>query len=116
MIAGTYNYKVTDANGCSNSGTIKITEPAVLAMSFTNVNVDCKGNSTGSITVSVSGGTTPYSYNIGGGSYGSSNVFNTLAAGTYALGIKDNNGCTVSSSQTITEPQSLSVAVTSSVT
>jgi hypothetical protein len=63
-------------------------------------NISCNGGSTGSITVSGSGGTSPYTYKIGSGSYSSSATFSTLSAGTYTIGIQDNNGCTASVSVT----------------
>jgi hypothetical protein len=76
--------------------------------------VACKGGTTGSITVSGSGGTPTYSYNIGGGTYGSSATFTGLSAGTYTIGIKDSKGCTSSVSVSVSEPSTaLSVSTTS---
>ena len=114
MAAGNYTIGIKDKNGCLSSVSVTISEPSALSLSATSItNVDCKGNSTGSITVSGSGGTSPYTFNIGGGSYNSSSTFSTLAAGTYTIGIKDNNGCTNSIKVTVTEPSALSVASTS---
>jgi uncharacterized protein (DUF2141 family) len=114
LAAGNYTYTITDSKKCTYSKTVTITEPGALGISSTLKQVDCKGNSTGSITVSGSGGTGSYSYNIGGGTYGTSNVFSSLTAGSYTIGIKDANGCTKSASVTITEPSSvLSVSSTS---
>ena len=105
LSAGTYNYEITDTNNCKKTGTVTITEPSALSISSTSItDVLCKGNSTGNVSVSASGGTTPYSYNINGGSYGTSSTFNSLSAGTYTLGVKDKNGCTNSISVTIKEP------------
>ena len=111
--AGTYTVTVTDANGCNENKTTTITEPNALSVSASSTtNVDCKGNSTGSITVGGSGGTTPYTYNYAGGSYASANTFSSLAAGTHTIGIKDANGCTSSVSVTITEPAALNLSST----
>ncbi|NBX65133.1 MAG: hypothetical protein EBT66_09355, partial [Bacteroidetes bacterium] len=112
--AGTYTVTVTDVNGCTAQKTTTITEPTALTVSATSTtNVNCKGNTTGSVTVAGLGGTTPYTYNIGGGTYASANTFGTLAAGTYTIGVKDANGCTSSVSVTITEPTALTVSATS---
>ncbi|MFN5415003.1 MAG: hypothetical protein ACK5BM_07320, partial [Bacteroidota bacterium] len=112
--AGTYTVTVTDANGCNENKTTTITEPNALSVSASSTtNVDCKGNSTGSITVGGSGGTTPYTYNYAGGSYASVNTFGSLAAGNHTIGIKDANGCNSSVSVTITEPNALSVSASS---
>jgi gliding motility-associated-like protein len=116
LAAGTYTYVITDAKSCTYTNKVTITEPGVLSVTGTITNVDCKGNSTGSIVASGSGGTGSYSYNIGGGTYGSSNTFSSLSAGTYTIGIKDANGCTKTASVTVSEPSSsLSVSSTSTV-
>jgi hypothetical protein len=49
----------------------------------------CTGKSDGSITVSASGGTSPYTYSKNGTTYQSSNVFSGLAAATYTIYVKD---------------------------
>ncbi|MEZ4893193.1 MAG: SprB repeat-containing protein [Saprospiraceae bacterium] len=67
LSAGTYTVTVTDANGCTKSKTTSIAEPPVLSLSKTKVNVSCYGGSDGSIDLSVSGGTSPYSYNWSNG-------------------------------------------------
>ena len=117
LAAGTYSYKITDSKGCTATGSATITEPTALSISISSsTNIKCKGDSTGSVTVSGSGGNTPYSYNIGGGTYGSSTTFSNLKAGTYTLGIKDKNGCTKSTTLTISEPSLTLSVVSSSVT
>ncbi len=63
----------------------------------------CVGGSTGTITATGVGGTAPYTYNLNGGTYQSSTLFSSLAAGTYTLGVKDNTGATASSSIIVTE-------------
>ena len=114
LLAGSYTITVTDANGCVASKTTSLTEPTALSIASTSTtNVDCKNNTTGSITVAGSGGTTPYTFKIGTGSYASASTFTGLAAGTYAIGVKDANGCLSSVNVTITEPTALSIASTS---
>ena len=62
LAAGTYTYVVTDANSCSASCSVTITEPAVLvATCSVQSNVACFGGSDGSASVSASVGTAPYS-------------------------------------------------------
>ncbi|MBK9543455.1 MAG: T9SS type A sorting domain-containing protein [Bacteroidetes bacterium] len=110
LAAGSYTYNVSDANGCTASCSVTITEPAVLVASCSVVsNVSCNGGSDGSASVSASGGTAPYT---GTGS------FTGLAAGSYTYNVSDANGCTASCSVTITEPAVLvaSCSVQSNVT
>src|SRR6056300_769135 len=106
LSAGTYSVTVTDANSCTSSNTnVVVTEPTALTLSNgSQTNVDCNGNSTGSVTVSAAGGTSPYEYKIGMGSYGTSATFSSLSAGSYTVTAKDANGCTQTLSVTITEP------------
>ena len=113
LTVGIYTVNIQDANGCKTSKSLVITQPTALTVSASSTtNVDCKGNSTGSITVGGSGGTTPYTYNYAGGSYASANTFSSLAAGNHTIGIKDANGCTSSVSVTITEPAVLNLSAT----
>ncbi|MBL0065727.1 MAG: SprB repeat-containing protein [Bacteroidetes bacterium] len=110
LSAGTYNYTVTDANGCTASCSITISEPAALVATCSVVsNVTCNGGSDGSASVSASGGTAPYS---------GEGTFTGLAAGTYSYTVTDASGCTATCSVTITEPAALvaTCSVVSNVT
>ena len=72
-----------DSKGCTYTDKVTLTEPTALSISISSsTDIKCKGDSTGSVTVSGSGGNTPYSYNIGSGTYGSSTTFSNLKAGT----------------------------------
>ncbi|MBL0053743.1 MAG: SprB repeat-containing protein [Bacteroidetes bacterium] len=62
LAAGTHTVTVTDANGCTITDSIVVTEPAVLVITPTQTNVSCNGQSTGSATASVTGGTLQYTY------------------------------------------------------
>lgn len=104
LAAGSYSVTVTGANGCISTRTIVITEPPVLVLSTQKTDVLCNGGSTGSITASASGGTPPYQFSINAGAFGSNNVFNGLAAGTYTIHVKDAHGCEKTASVTIAEP------------
>src|SRR5437016_5902929 len=96
LAAGPYTVTVKDANGCTTTQPVTITQPAsALGSSISaQTNVACFGGSTGSVTVAGSGGTSPYSYAIDGVTFGISGTFNNLAAGPYTVTVKDANGCT----------------------
>ncbi|NVK05552.1 MAG: hypothetical protein HWD92_12060, partial [Flavobacteriia bacterium] len=110
LIAGTYSVTVTDVNGCQDTASVTITQPsAALAVSLVgSLNINCFGDSTGSIDVMASGGTTPYTYSWNTGASGTS--ISNLTAGTYAVTVTDANGCTDTLSVTLTQP---SAALTS---
>ena len=101
--AGTYSVTVTDANGCTDSTSVMITEPASLvASTILDSNVSCNGNTDGGATASATGGTTSYTYSWSNSATTAS--ITGVAAGTYSVTITDANGCTDSASLTITSP------------
>ncbi|KAF2340781.1 SprB repeat-containing protein, partial [Flavobacterium nitrogenifigens] len=53
----TYSVTITDANGCSITETVQITEPDPLTATTSQTDVSCNGGSNGSATVNVTGGT-----------------------------------------------------------
>ncbi|WP_246035843.1 Ig-like domain-containing protein, partial [Winogradskyella algicola] len=104
LVAGTYNVTVTDANGCSVTNQSTVQEPnEVVSGSIVRVtNIDCTGETNGSISAEATGGIPPYSYSIDNGSTSqSSGIFENLAAGTYSILITDANGCTTTISDTV---------------
>ncbi len=103
LVSGIYSVTVTDANGCSSNASVTIQQPASsLQASATSTNINCTGNSIGSIDVSVNGGTSPYTYLWNNGS--SQQDITNLSANTYTVIITDANGCTFQLSRTITQP------------
>ncbi len=95
---GSYTITARDQTGCIEpygSNPLVIPNPPVLSATFTTDSINCNGGSDGSITITASGGTTPYQYSITGGEpYTSSNTFNSLGLGTYTVAVKDYHGCT----------------------
>ena len=98
LAAGTYTVWATDNNGCSGKNTISITQPPAINVSVSSFAPPC-GSATGAFTVTATSGSQPYQFSNDGGSiFQSLPNFGSLNAGTYAVVVKDNNGCTVSSS------------------
>lgn len=118
LVAGVYTVVATDANGCTDSSTVTITQPATAISLNTNVinNVSCYGGSDANAHVSYTGGTPPYSVAWSNG--GLSDTIVNIPAGTYSVIITDANGCTASDSVVITQPASAldaSAAINSNV-
>jgi len=94
--AGTYGVLVTDANGCLATTCIPLTEPDAIESTSTIDNIDC-GETTGSITPGLTGGSGNYvSYqwtgNIGSNSPNAPTLTG-LSAGDYTLTVTDSNDC-----------------------
>lgn len=109
--SGKYSVTVTDGNNCNATTTVTI-NPITVTVTPASTDISCAGAADGQITISASGGSTPYSYSIDGNTYGSSNAYNGLAAGNYTAYVKDNNNCIVSVPLTITEPPVITITTT----
>jgi hypothetical protein len=104
LTPGIYTCTATDpAHGCTGSGTITIAQPMALSLSMSNVNVNCYGGSTGSATVTVSGGTPSYTYSWTPGSCTTS-TFSNLSGGGYTVTVTDAAGCISGNAVTVTTP------------
>lgn len=105
---GSHTVEVRDSNlyqrNPSINSTIIIEEIPVLTVTTFCSNVNCFGDSSGSITMNVTGGKPPYIYSKDGINYSKDNTFNNLLPGTYATYAKDDNGVEASTISTITQP------------
>ncbi|MBN4062357.1 T9SS type A sorting domain-containing protein, partial [Bacteroidales bacterium AH-315-I05] len=114
LCAGTYNVTVTDDQGTAITSSVIVTEPAaVVGILTTSDPTQCSGTD-GSASLSVSGGTSPYSYqwDAGTGSQTTSSATG-LVQGTYYVTVTDANACTVSDTATLSDPPSVSVTASS---
>ena len=119
LSTGTYTLTITATGGCTaTSGSIAITQPAVLSATVTPTNISCNGSADGSIAITApAGGYGTYQYTINGGTnWFASGSFTGLAAGTYNVNIRDaaHTTCvvTLNGSLSITLPAVLSATVT----
>jgi len=111
LCSGTQDVYVQDAAGCPNSSSTTLNDPPALSIALDFIDhLDCSGDATGEIRVTVSGGTFPYSYlwTGPGGPYIADDI-TFLTAGTYDLVVTDANGCTITFSETINEPAPLTI-------
>ena len=114
LSAGTYSVIVTDAKGCVQQTSVVVTQPsAPLSGTATVTNVNCYGDATGSISISMVGGTSPYTFNWSSlPGFSSANATN-LTAGTYTVTATDANGCTFPLNVTVTQPSAPLMVATS---
>lgn len=92
---GTYSIVAKYSSGCLSA----VYKAEIVRASLPIVNakvkdITCEGAvPNGSINLSAVGGQEPYLYSINGGAYKSATQYNKLAAGNYAIVLKDGNGC-----------------------
>jgi gliding motility-associated-like protein len=99
LASGSYTILVQDAGGLSNSITVQLAKVCIIA-TLSTVNATC-GESNGTITVTPSGGASPYTYLINGTNAQTNAVFGALAPGNYTIQIVDANGFTSTASTSI---------------
>jgi gliding motility-associated-like protein len=110
LAAGTYAVLITDQNGCTIMDSATVTQPAILTVELTADSVSCSGAADGTLVASVSGGVSGYTYGWSNGG-GNSGLLTGVPAGTYQLTVTDANGCTVSSSGQVIDPDPLLLSV-----
>jgi uncharacterized repeat protein (TIGR01451 family) len=108
LAAGTYNVTINDGVNPAITSSATITQPTTaLALSATTTNNLCFGETSGAVNLTVSGGTSPYSYAWSTGTI--TEDLSGLAIGTYVVTVTDANACTSTLSRTITQPALLDV-------
>lgn len=114
LAAGNYVVGVLDANGCTDTLQITLTEPGILMLSLLDIeDANCFGESNGLIEVGAASGTPGYTYSIDGVNFQGSGLFEGLSAGTYTITAMDANGCTAELTETIFEPSLLTIETNS---
>jgi gliding motility-associated-like protein len=106
LTPGTYKITVSDINGCKDSSTVAISSPSPIVINPSATPVSCHGDSNGTASVSVSGGTAGYTYFWSNDSTTSS--MSNLHPANYAVTVTDSWRCTANSSITVIDPAMLS--------
>lgn len=91
LVPGEYCLSIIDANGCTQQSCIQITEPEVLSASASPATAAC-GEDIGSVSLTVDGGSAPYSYLWSNGA--NTQDLSGLAPGAFDVLVTDANGCT----------------------
>nr|MBP7438328.1 hypothetical protein [Bacteroidia bacterium] len=91
LAAGTYTVTITDNGNCTATTSFTVGEPDALDATASTTTANCSSN-TGGASVTVTGGTQPYSYLWSNGASGSS--ISNVAGGSYSVTITDANSCT----------------------
>lgn len=110
---GVHSVKVTDANGCTAAKTFVVGTSVNISISAVQVKPDCN-ESNGSIDVSVSNGTAPYTFAWSNGA--TTEDIQDVGSGLYTVTVTDGSGCSTKSSFFLRDNNTLTVAAISSPT
>ncbi len=113
LASGNYRVTVTDAAGCTDWEAIDIDDSTSPSASTTAAATRC-GEDNGTVSVSVTSGTSPYTYEWSNGS--TAEAIEELAAGTYTVTVTDSEGCTSTSSASVEDSNSPSVSISATGT
>jgi len=103
LSAGIYTLTINDANGCEASASAEVINPNGVIAFAIPYDVNCFGGSDGSLEVSITAGTPPFTYEWSNG-VTSSAFLTDLEAGDYSCMITDANGCSVTLYESIEGP------------
>lgn len=104
--AGTYNYTVTDSHGCQSVANVTVpVAPSPLSIFASVSDVSCFGANDGSISITITGGTSPYIYQWS--NFLPQSHITGLSAGDYTVTVSDYNECSITGTYTITEPEDI---------
>lgn len=112
--SGTYNVTVSSPAGCTAQFSNLVGQPNALTATPSATNINCFGQ-TGAVSLTINGGTSPYSYAWADLPSSPDPKDRTgIATGTYNVTVTDANNCTTAASATVTQPSSnLAIALAS---
>lgn len=109
LSTGSYFVTISDGSACQKTDSFTINAPTAISTALQSTNVLCANGNSGSATITASGGTPSYAYTWSNGD--KTNTISNLAAGTYALTVKDANGCMKTDSVIVTENSAIVLTV-----
>ncbi len=110
----TYNCTITDSNGCSILlNNIQPTQTSTLTIASVAYTPIIITGGTGGIDITVTGGTTPYTYLWSNGA--TSQDLTNVIAGNYTVTVTDASGCTQMVTYTLSPPIPLTVSISQQV-
>jgi hypothetical protein len=86
------------------------TPPQDVTISLSATDLECSGDNSGSIELTILGGNPDYTFSWSNGA--TTQNISGLAAGTYSVTITDGNGCTGEGTATVNEPDALVASIT----
>lgn len=109
LSAGNYSVTVTDELGCTATASILIGEPPALLLETTGGQASCSGDMDGSLSVSITGGVSPFIVSWSTGD--STRIVAELGVGNYTVTVTDANNCQAENSAQVLAASPIDVVV-----
>ncbi|MEM6317342.1 MAG: PKD domain-containing protein [Bacteroidota bacterium] len=113
LMPGTYTVEATDSIGCTALDSVQVFADSSFFLSLTGTDVACADDSTGSITVAVTGGTAPITFTWSDSTL-SGDTLTNLPAGSYSVTATDSTGASVMASIVINSGSNIQLNTTDS--
>ncbi len=111
LCAGNYSVTITDSKGCAVTTNTVVSEPAAFTATASVVNATSACACDGQVSITPSGGTSPFTYLWAPGGYSTSSTTGLCGGSSYSATVTDNNGCTASDAVSML-PQQISATIT----
>ncbi len=111
LAAGVYVVSIEDGAGCIKYGAIEVNDNNGGNITYQTTDLDCPGDNSGAIDVSVAGGIMPYAFEWSNGA--ATEDLTNLATGTYLLTVTDSTGCVSTEQIAIASPNDLNLGINS---
>ncbi|MEM7103845.1 MAG: T9SS type A sorting domain-containing protein [Bacteroidota bacterium] len=108
--AGNYTAFIQNQDGCTTTQNFIVQDPPAPDLNLIGEDATCPGGTDGSIVIMVSGGGV-HEYSLDGTNFQQSNTFQGLDAGFYTAYAMNDNGCIITESILINEPQAPNINV-----
>jgi len=109
--AGTYHVYVKDAASCVKRIDVIVKElSSIIVTKKDSVNIKCFGDTTGSATIAVSGGSGSFTYQWNDPHHQTTPMAISLSAGAYAVKVTDQNSCNISVNYELTQAGQLNIS------
>ncbi len=111
LAAGVYNVTVTDLiGGCIRASFVAVSNVTPISISDSITNVNCVTGVNGRISLTVSGGTPPYTYLWSNGA--TTSIDSNLVAGAYSVTVRDSSGCSANAGFNVRTSSGIALTIT----
>jgi hypothetical protein len=110
-----YQFEITDANGCTRvTNTVNTNTPTPVAASTSITDLTCYQSGNGVVTINPSAGVAPFEFSFNGSGFSTVSTYSNLAASTglgYPYVVRDSKGCLYPGFAVVNQPLEIDYTV-----